>query len=60
MIKKNYVSFDVMISGGAVFYCTLRMPVQSIRMYTEKDFRAFAIEKRPTLKFTNFLIALNY
>jgi len=59
MIKKNYVSFDVMISGGAKFYKTLRMPVNPLVPITEKLLYRYAREMLPSLENKKFSVSIN-
>ena len=59
MIKKNYVSFDVLISGGARFYKTLRMPVTPLVPITEKLLHNYARKILPSLENKKFSIKIN-
>ena len=59
MIKKNYVSFDVMISGGAKFYKTLRMPVNPLVPITEKLLYHYARKMLPSLEKKKFSVSIN-
>ena len=59
MIKKNYVSFDVMISGGAKFYKTLRMPVNPLVPNTEKLLYHYARKMLPSLENKKFSVSIN-
>lgn len=53
------VSFDVMIMGGAKYYCTLVMNYNPRHPIDEKTIKKFVIRKRPTLKYQPFTIAFN-
>ena len=55
----NYVSFDVMISGGAKFYKTLRMPVNPLVPITERTFYEYAKKALPSLENKKFSISIN-
>lgn len=49
MGRKDYIVFDVMADGR--FICTLKYPHCSLFKVDMDDMMAFAMKKRPTLKY---------
>ena len=53
------VSIDVMILGGAVFYCTLTFIWDGKKPLTEEWIHEYVISKRPTLRYQPFTVLFN-
>lgn len=49
---------DVMIRGGAKFYCTLRYRYNPLFKVSLQDIEAFVFRKRPTLKYEKVKIII--
>lgn len=47
------LSIDVMVQGGAKFYCTLKYQYNPLFKLSPADIVRFVYEKRPTLKYRN-------
>lgn len=47
------LSIDVMVQGGAKFYCTLKYQYNPLFKLSPDDIGRFVYEKRPTLKYRN-------
>ena len=50
------VKIDVMILGGAKFYCTLLYQFCPLFKLNMADVERFVFEKRPTLKYRNDVV----
>lgn len=52
------VKIDVMILGGAKFYCTLVYQFCALFKLNMADVERFVFEKRPTLKYRNDVVLI--
>lgn len=52
------VKIDVMILGGAKFYCTLLYQFSALTKFNIADAERFVFEKRPTLRYRNDVVLM--
>ena len=52
----EHIKLDVMVEGGARFYCTLTYEHNPLFRLRAKELEAFVLRKRPTLKYREFQI----